>query len=258
MRSARLLWIWSAALTPFAAAVLVHTVRPPLPCAIAAPDRPALVFEQYLVDLGRVLPTTEVRGTFAFRNRGESPVRITDVHPSCGCLLPRLSTKELAPGETGYIVLRMQPANESPGRKTYTADVRYEDPRPHEVRLTFRVEVPERQLMVRPRGLLFYQLGEKPTTQWLTVSDARDNPATVTGVSVNKDWIAVALLETRQGESGARETEVKVTVPAEVPPGRHEAWVTVETDDPDSPVLRVPLMIQGRAAAEAETATTPP
>jgi hypothetical protein len=51
------------ALLPFGLAVLAHTARPSLPLSIAAPERPPLVFDQYLVDLGEVEPSTEVRGS---------------------------------------------------------------------------------------------------------------------------------------------------------------------------------------------------
>ena len=44
----------------------------------------------------------------------------------------------------------MQPANESGGRKEYFADVKYSDPEPRQVRLTFKLEIPEQGLTVRP------------------------------------------------------------------------------------------------------------
>ncbi|OYW22830.1 MAG: hypothetical protein B7Z55_04185, partial [Planctomycetales bacterium 12-60-4] len=143
--------------TPFVLAVFVHAARPSVPLSISLPDRPALAFDQYLIDLGRVQPTTEVQGTFVFENRGQQTVDILEVVPSCGCLQPQLSTRKLAPGETGAVIVRMQPANELPGRKEYYADIRYTDPLPRETRVTFRLELPERQLAVKPRALLIYQ-----------------------------------------------------------------------------------------------------
>ncbi|MEO1996953.1 MAG: hypothetical protein ABGZ17_16930, partial [Planctomycetaceae bacterium] len=48
--------------------------------------------------------------------------------------------------------------------------------------------------------------------------------------------------EQNQGE---RKLMVEVTVAGIVPPGKHEAVITIRTDDPDYRRLQVPLIIQG-------------
>lgn len=252
--AARQLWLsrvaWGAAFAPFAVAVLVHWVRPPQPLAIAAADRPALAFHQYQVDLGRVEPTTELRATFAFRNRSSRTVDISEVSPSCGCLVPYVSTKRVEPGEGGRIVLRMQPANESPGRKEFFADVKYADPEPREVRLTFKLELPEQQLQVRPRALTFIQNSDRPVKQTIAVTDTRPQPAKIVNVTVNSPFAQVTPGENRALSDGGTESRIQVTVSGDVPEGRHEAVVTIHTDDPQSPVLRVPLRIERTATSE--------
>lgn len=235
---------------PFLLAVVAHTARPSLPLTIAPPDRPALAFDQYLVDLGPIAPETEVRALFQFANRGRSPVEILEVKPSCGCLEPQLSSRTLAPGEVGRMVLRMQPANELPGRKEYYADVRYTDGQPRETRLTFRVEIPEQQLSVRPKALMVYQLSDQPTSQTVTVTDNRPEPVRILGATVNSPFVTVRFQGEHQ-DGGAQQTEFEVTVAAELPPGRHEAVLSIQTTDRLSPVLKVPLLMQGRRAPEA-------
>jgi hypothetical protein len=44
---------------------------------------------------------------------------------------------------------------------------------------------------------------------------------------------------------------VQVVVDGEVSPGRHDAVITVYTDDVDTPELRVPVIIQGPRASDA-------
>ena len=236
---------WVLAFTPFLTASLVEFGRRPIPLSIPASARPALAFDQYLVDLGPTQPVAELQGKFRFRNRGGETVKLLDVRPSCGCLQPLVSGKEFAPGEDGQIIVRMRPANESPGKKEYFADVKYTDPEPREVRLTFKVELPERTIMVKPRALLVYQLSDERTIQELKVIDSRDKPARIKDVSVNSPLVAVELGERRPGETGGIESLINVIVEGTVSPGRHDAVITVLTDDPDTPELRVPVIIQG-------------
>ncbi|MBI1347329.1 DUF1573 domain-containing protein [bacterium] len=231
---------------PFVLACFVHLARPSVPLALANVSRPALAFDQYLVDLGKIDPTTEVRGTFVFENKGKVPLTIDQVTPSCGCLEPQLSSKSLQPGDTGAVVLRMQPANESPGSKEFFADVAYHDPEPRSTRITFRLEVPERQLSVRPRALMVYQLSSEPTRHVVQVTDTRPNPAQVKSAEINTSWATIDLLDRQIQPTGGITTELEVTVPADVPPGRHEGLITIHTTDPKSPVLRVPVLIHGR------------
>jgi len=234
---------WGAALLPCVVAATVQFVRPPQPLAIELPPRPALAFDQYLVDLGRVTPTSELRATFVFRNRGSQPVEISEVAPSCGCLVPYVSTRKVEPGELGRIVLRMQPANELPGRKELFADVKYADPQPRETRLTFKLELPEERLLVRPKALLFYQSSDQPVTREVLVTDTREPSARILDASVNSPFVRVAPGRRHALESGGTEQHIDVTVQGDVPAGRHQALLTIRTDDPLSPVLRVPLVI---------------
>lgn len=236
------------AVVPFLLSVLVHTARPSMPLVIPSPDRPALAFDQYLVDLGEIEPTTEVRGLFHFENRGRTTVEIREVVPSCGCLTPQISSHALAPGEVGRIVLRMQPASELPGRKEYYADVRYSDGQPRETRLTFRLEIPEQHLSVKPKALLVYQSGDQPTMQTLTVTDNRPDPARILGATVNSPFVQVRLQAERQEPGVGRQTEFEIAVSGELPVGEHKALVTIETSDPLSPKLRVPLLLHRRDA----------
>ena len=41
---------------------------------------------------------------FAFKNTGQTPVTIKDLHTSCGCTTAKLDKKSYAPGESGEVV----------------------------------------------------------------------------------------------------------------------------------------------------------
>ena len=52
-----------------------------------------------------------------------------------------------------------------------------------------------------------------------------------------------------------RTISVEVTVAGDIPAGRHQALLNLKTDDPENPLLRVPLWIQGPAASEIRHAS---
>lgn len=249
--TARTVGLWTLACLPVVVSVVVHGAATPAPLAISVAPRPALAFNQYQVDLGAIQAMPEVRATFVFQNRGSQPVEIQEIQPSCGCLMPRLSKKHYEPGESDGLVVRVQPANEQPGSKEYFVDVKYTDPEPRSVRLTFKLVIPEEQLLVSPKALIFFQFGEQETTQNLTVTNARGSSLRILDAVTNSSYITLQIGE--QGLSprdGYPQQAVRVTAAAKVPAGRHHGLITLKTDDPDQPELRVPVMVQGGKAPQ--------
>ena len=84
----------------------------------------------------------------------------------------------------------------------------------------------------------------------LTVTDNRAEPVRVLGATVNSPFVQLRL-QAERTEDGVSQTEFEITVAANLPAGRHEAIISVETTDPKSPVLRVPLLMEGRRSEEA-------
>jgi hypothetical protein len=222
--------------------------------SISIPQRPALAFRQYAVDLGAIQPTGEARATFVFANRGMSAVEIKEVVPSCSCLVPRVDQKRFEPGEEGRIVLRVQPANESPGRKELFADVVYYDPEPREVRLTFKLDIPQRQMTVTPGSLMvFHPAGSDPTVATFTVKDGRKKRFEILDVETTSELASPVIGDRAVSPSGEWSQTIQVTIPGELPAGRNQVLLRIRTDDPTFPELRVPLLLQGPAPAGTGT-----
>jgi hypothetical protein len=233
---------------PFLLAVAAHAVgSKPGPMA-AAPARPALAFDQYLVDLGLAAPSEEVFAHFDFVNRGQHPVTITDIVPSCSCLKPTVKKKDFQPGASGNFFVRVLTANENAGQKEYRVTVKYTDPEPRETDVTFRVMLPDNQVSVKPRALTFYQLGQEPTTEEIEVIDRRSRHLTIKSVESSRSIAQVEVGESDIDEAGHWHGRLRVTVPGNVPPGRIDAVIHIVTDDETAVYhfLRVPLMIYGR------------
>lgn len=242
----------AGAVLPFLLAVVAHAVGRPVRPFPAGVSRAGLAFDQYLVDLGETHPSEQVSARFRFTNTGEVPVTLKKLEPSCGCLTPELRKKVIEPGESSDLLLRVQTANQEIGPKEYRLTVNYEDVKPRQANLVFRVILPDNQVLVRPRALVFYQLGNGATSQELVVTDRRARPLEILGASCKSDLANVDVLESDQDEHGFRRLRVKVTVAGSVPPGRRQDVVTVFTNDRDYPELKVPLIIEGAFSRVAD------
>jgi hypothetical protein len=233
----------AAALLPFGWAV-AQRVTGSEPAAVKpGAERPGLVFDQFLVDLGRVPGVKTVGARFWFTNRGKTPVRILKLEPSCGCLSPRLKKRVYQPGERGEIILPVETPNQSPGPHEYRVKVRYTDPEPNETTLTFRVTLPEKQVMVEPRSLMVYSFGKGEVMKTLAVSDYPKLGLKLTAAQCDLGWVLVELGKTQTDAEGYQRHLVHVTLPGDVPAGRFRAIISITTDHPKYPVIRVPMIV---------------
>ncbi|WP_339687004.1 DUF1573 domain-containing protein [Gimesia maris] len=234
------------AVSPFITASFAHWSGSRVQESLAAEEKPALAFETYMVNTGMVKETTRVVGArFRFKNLSEHKVTVTELVPSCGCLKPRLEKKVYEPNETGEFQLKMETASESPGQKEYFVDFKYEDTQERSTRLTFKLELPTRRLVVKPKALVIYQFTPGRTIHPLTVSDYRGGQDfEIISVESTSKFAKVKLAE-RELDKGVTSQKLEVIVENLVPPGKHNGMIVIKTNDPDFPELYVPMIIQG-------------
>lgn len=237
---------------PMGAATASYFSQSPARPMTDTPTRPGLAFHQYLVDLGAVRPTGEIAARFSFANTGTETVVIQEIVPSCGCLKPMLKQKVWAPGQQGDFVARIHTANEAPGPREYTLLVKYTDPEPREETLTFRVKLPENQVLIRPRSLIFYQLNGNESTQEVVVTDQRQRTLRLEKVFTSNPYVKAELAPNSMDEDGRLQQRIKITVTGKVPARQFHTLVSVLTDDPGYRTLTIPLMIQGPVPALAQ------
>lgn len=216
----------------------------PAPRAMThTPELPALAFDQYLVDLREISPTDEVRAHFLFSNRGQTPVKITKLEPSCGCLQPKLSKDVIRAGGVGSFMLRVKTALQKPGLKEFLVRVLYEDPQPREETVVLRVVFPEKQVYLRPMSLSFHQNGTSPVSQEIVLTDLRDKAVSLLGVKSTNEFFTAEVLEEGRDAEGAKFCKVRVTAAGDVPPGRHFGEIQIVTDDLQFHELSVPVQM---------------
>ncbi|MBS1534981.1 MAG: DUF1573 domain-containing protein [Bacteroidetes bacterium] len=74
------------------------------------------------IDYGKVYKDTDSGlRSFEFKNTGDAPLIITDVHSTCGCTVPSKPTEPIMPGKTGKIDVKYN-MNPGPIRKTITVE----------------------------------------------------------------------------------------------------------------------------------------
>ncbi len=241
------------ALVPLGTALGFNIAGPrPQPLTVDA-QRPGLTFDQYLVNLGRVPPRAEHRAFFAFTNTGTTPVTVTALRPSCGCLNPKLDKATWQPGERAVFSLKVLATREEPGPKEYTCRVDYDDGQPREALLSLKIVLPEQKLVVSPRALIVYQNTPDPVTRPITLTRHREGRLNILDVTTSSPLVTVSVGRETINDEGHRIAEVLVTV-AEVPPGRHETFVTITTDDPEYPEVLVPVLVMGPSTAKTARA----
>jgi Protein of unknown function (DUF1573) len=75
-------------------------------------DLPKIVFDQELVEMGKVVVGEKFNYTFHFRNEGKGLLQIAHVTPSCGCTtLKDWPKNPMKPGEEGNITVELNTTN---------------------------------------------------------------------------------------------------------------------------------------------------
>lgn len=248
------------AAVPFLAALSVHWVPTDATPIAAAPSRPSLSFDQYLVDLREVQPRPVVPAHFNFTNSGSQPITITKLTPSCGCLNPQLHRKKdtYAPGERGRFYVTMRTANEEPGPHAYSVTVQYNDGQPHEETVQFRLVLPKLKVSVEPAEVYFYQLSGTDDERTIYVSDRRGKTIEVQAAACTLEGVKVEVLPPETDPDGYARVPIKVSVPGNYAPGRHVGWITIATNDPEFNTLQAAILVEGAKVQQASAERVSP
>src|SRR5262249_2869838 len=101
-----------------------------------------------------------------------------------------------------------------------------------------------REVSVNPPQLGFSTTGA--ASQVLTVADSRAKPLTVVKVTTSSSHLS-AVIAPREKDKGQ---SVTVKLSADAPTGHRDETITLYTDDPEYPELRIPVRVLKRAAGE--------
>ena len=170
---------------------------------LAASAPAALVFEKTELDLQPELGASKVDAVFKYENKGDTPVHIKSVKPSCGCTTAALAKNDVAPGEKGEITATFNIGDRT-GLQVKTVTVETDDPKTPQMVLTFKAMVAQ-ALELQPT-FVFWQANEPAQAKTIVAKAAK-------GVTVKRvDVISSSGDFTAKVEPGAAAGEFKIQV----------------------------------------------
>lgn len=196
-------------------------------------------FSAVEIDGGTVKRGQTFEREFVLRNGSSQPVEILAVRTSCGCLVPTATTGPIFPGSEGRVRVAVNTLTQAAGAHAWTATVSVRSgDGVAEQTLTLRATVVA-EITVEPTALVIY--ADRPLRRVIKIQDSRQKPLTISRLAATAPFLRCQVLQA--GASSAGGAEVAVEVLQTCPPGRHEETVSLFTDDPDYPELRVPTTI---------------
>jgi len=209
------------------------------------PARADLYCPKPVVEVGTVRTGAVLTQSFDIQNRGTSPIDITKVLPSCGCLAPQFDKRRLEPAENGSVVLEVNTLGLAEGLQSWRVRLRYQDgTSAGELSLALCGNVIS-EVQVQPTSLVIYT--DTAVAHQVTLTDRRPQPLAITAVDTTLPGLRPRLGEVQHNAAGHWTRTVYLDVDTDCPEGRHDALLHIRTSDPLYRDLRVPVTIVKRS-----------
>ena len=208
-----------------------------------------LVFAEKEHDFGRIRDDKKVSWKFGFKNGAEAPVTILDVHSSCGCTTTNLAKKTFAPGEAGEIEAMFDPVSRQ-GKERKAITVKTDEGGAGGTELAILVDVIPR-IGVDPPAVFLGEIpfdaapGTLPKKQLTVTSRVPD--FAVKSAKMGDDKFTVVISPPVAGEADGDKVMrygYEVSLAGNVPIGRHQTMLTIETNDAMRPNISVPIIVE--------------
>lgn len=147
----------------------------------------ALVWESTDADLHPSLSDKQAVAHFKYKNTGDKPVKITSVHPSCGCTTAALAKDVVGPDESGEITATFNIGDRS-GVQSKTITVTTDDQPQKPTILKLKATIP--QLLQISPVFIYWSAGDVLDPKTITVTVGQDFPVTKLTVTSTDKSIA--------------------------------------------------------------------
>ncbi len=205
------------------------------------------MFKEGMVhDFGEVPRGAQLLHKFPITNIYAVPMEITSLVPGCNCITASSSKKQLAPGETATVDIRMDAS-------------RFQGPKGVIIRVTVGPEfISQAEIKVSAKSRLDVVFnpgeinlgtvakGQTPTAK-VDVEYAGALPWTVSELSLGNLPVTGTFKELYR-RSGGVGYEVTITMKGDAPPGSIKDFIYLKTNDTQTPLL--PLLVTGAVAAD--------
>jgi hypothetical protein len=202
----------------------------------------SIAFEKTDIDLGKIFDSGPVNMEFKFTNNGPGPLRITNVHASCGCTAAELQKREYAAGESGIIKATFDPKGKS-GQQQKTITVDSNDRSKPKITLNFKSEITP---LVKAEPNYVSIDGARRgqvATKLVRVTGLMENfEVTKAVLQTGNTLFDCRVLETRTidlPDGKVRQTDIEVSIKPGAPIGRHNGLLALTTNDTRMPTVSV-------------------
>jgi len=211
------------------------------------------MFDGLSYDFGSVPRGPTLQHPFRLVNKTGRTVRIVGVRVSCGCVSARALQQTLAHGQETAILANMDTTRFF-GHKSVTIFVTLDQPQWAEVRLWVQANSRD-DVAVTPDTLAFGRIkrGSAPSEQ-VKIAFFGNAGWQINGVQAESNYIQPTVQVVQQG-NGERAYQVSARIRADAPVGKWYTDVWVQTNNPGSPKLRVPLTVEIESALRVSPAT---
>lgn len=218
------------------------------PAKIEAKAQPDIHFEELSHDFGEIGQEVQVTHIFKFKNVGDTDLHIEGTKAPCGCTAALLSSKIIAPGDTGEVKVTFS-SGKFKGPQSKSVYVNSDDPDEAKVTLEITATV-KPPITLEPDRLVFgkVKIGEKVSKE-VEIKLEGQGELEIQRVETEVDYILAEILE-----QNSRGGKLKVTLGAKAPVGAVEKDIKIFTNHPQKPIteLHVSARVQGRIGFSPE------
>jgi hypothetical protein len=213
--------------------------------------RGALVFEKESLNIGVVHDGGKIDVEFPFTNKGEIPIMITNVKPSCGCTDPSFELV-VQPGQTSAIKAKFNPAGKH-GKSVVTIKVDTDDPERPTINLSLEATV-EPIVKAEPSILQLGDLRKGETiTKDVTVSGEMADFMVKFATASDSSIVGVDVVEHGVGDVAGTprdQTVLRVSFKGRGNTGPISETVLGRTNDPRRTLI--PIKVIGRVVGDVQ------
>lgn len=200
------------------------------------------LFEELNRDFGSVPRGPVLHHTFRLTNNTSTPVHISGVRVSCGCVSASPLQYELAPGQSSGILAQID-TRRFTGVKSVTIYVNFDQPQWDEVHLVVQANSRE-DVTLTPESLAFGQMkrGTAPTAS-VQVSFLGSGQWQILDVYSESNYVQPSVKELRR-ENYDAVYHLTAQIRHDVPVGKWYTDIWLRTSNPATPRIRVPLTVE--------------
>jgi len=205
------------------------------------------LFDNVVRDFGAAPRGSVLTHHFRIANRTKTPVRISSIRVSCGCVSAQAIEGVIAPGKDSAILITMD-TRRFQNSKTVTVYVQFDQPHFEEVRLYVQANSRD-DIAVLPESLAFGKIkrGVAPVVA-TTLSFLSNGQVEINKLRCDSNYVTLAVKELRRGP-GEVAYQLSARLRPDAPPGKWYSDVWVFTNDANFAKVCVPLTVEIEAPA---------